>query len=58
MRKQPRTKETTHAAGKRLLAAGSKINGTWNVVTFLRPASGTVSQPFWESTRQAAARSR
>ena len=58
MRKQREAKQTTHAAGKRLLAAGSKINGTWNVVTFLRPASGSASEPFWESTRHAATRSR
>jgi len=58
MRKQRQAKETTHAAGKRLLAAGAKINGTWNVVTFLRPASGGSSQPFWESTRHSTARAR
>ncbi len=58
MRKQREAKKTALPAGKRLLAAGSKINGTWQVVTFLRPASGSATQPFWESTRQSASRAR
>ncbi len=37
---------------KRMLAAGRKINGIWNVTTFLRAAAGGSHETFWEA-RQA-----
>lgn len=47
-------------ARKRMLAAGRKINGTWEVRTFMRFAAGGTRETFWESTRRGgdAARSR
>jgi len=42
---------------KRMLAAGRKINGTWNVTTFLRAAVGGTRETFWEA-RQLEASSR
>lgn len=46
-------KEGTRKPPKRLLAAGRKINGTWQVKTFLRAANDAV-QPFWQSTPSRA----
>ena len=41
---------TGNNASKRMLAAGRKINGTWEVRTFLRFAAERT--PFWEATRR------
>ncbi len=35
-------------APKRLLAVGRKINGTWEVRTFMRTAAGNGRRTFWE----------
>ncbi len=35
-------------APKRLLAVGRKINGTWEVRTFMREAVGGGRRTFWE----------
>lgn len=48
-------KNADRKPAKRLLAAGRKINGTWQVKTFLRSTADT-STPFWQST--ASTRSR
>ncbi len=41
-------KEGSRKPPKRLLAAGRKINGTWQVKTFLRPTSER--EPFWQAS--------
>ncbi len=44
---------------KRLLAAGRKINGTWEVRTFLRLGAAnaaTPSETFWERWRWSGSR--
>jgi hypothetical protein len=38
---------------KRLLVAGRKINGIWQVRTFLRAASSTTRDAFWETATTA-----
>jgi hypothetical protein len=46
------TKEDTRKPAKRMVAAGRKINGTWQVKTFLR----TVNEPrapFWQTPPRA-----
>ncbi|MBI3770359.1 MAG: hypothetical protein HY271_17960 [Deltaproteobacteria bacterium] len=42
-------KDGTRKPAKRLLATGRKINGTWEVKTFLRVANDA-REPFWHST--------
>ena len=42
-------KDGSRKPAKRLLAAGRKINGTWQVKTFLR-AANDVREPFWQTT--------
>ena len=42
------TKESTRKPAKRMVAAGRKINGTWQVKTFLRAANDT-REPFWQT---------
>jgi hypothetical protein len=42
-------KDGSRKPAKRLLAAGRKINGTWQVRTFLR-AANDVREPFWQTT--------
>jgi hypothetical protein len=37
---------------KRLLAYGKKINGTWEVRTFLRAAAGGIRHTFWETAQE------
>ena len=44
--------ETTAArttVSKRLLAIGRRINGTWEIRTFLRKAAGNGRRAFWET---------
>ena len=55
---QRHTTEGSRPARKRLLAAGRKINGTWNVTTFLRAAAGGSGDTFWESSETAVPRRR
>ena len=45
--------EGARKPAKRLLAAGRKINGTWEVRTFMRSAAGATSstETFWERWR-------
>jgi hypothetical protein len=50
--------EASRPARKRLLATGRKINGTWNVTTFLRAVAGGSGTTFWESTETAVPRRR
>lgn len=45
-------KEETRKPAKRLLVAGRKINGTWQVKTFLRTA-GDPRKPFWQTPARA-----
>jgi hypothetical protein len=42
------TKEGTRKPAKRMVAAGRKINGTWQVKTFLR-AANEPREPFWQT---------
>jgi hypothetical protein len=42
-------KDGSRKPAKRLLAAGRKINGTWQVRTFLR-AANDAREPFWQTT--------
>ena len=42
-------------ARKRMLAAGRKINGIWNVTTFLRAAAGGPHETFWEARQPPTA---
>ena len=46
--------EGARPARKRMLAAGRKINGTWNVTTFLRAAAGGTHETFWEARQLEA----
>ena len=50
--------EVARPPRKRMLATGRKINGTWNVVTFLRAAAGGSRETFWESSETAVPRRR
>jgi len=54
MRSETTTEQTT--ARKRLLATGRKINGTWEIRTFMRKAANGGRRTFWEArdTRAAA----
>lgn len=49
MMKHRTLKEGGRKPAKRLLAAGRKINGTWQVKTFLHTAPEP-REPFWQST--------
>jgi hypothetical protein len=49
MSTQRMMKDGTRKPAKRLLVAGRKINGTWQVKTFLRTVNDT-REPFWQST--------
>ena len=49
MTKQRTLKDAARKPAKRLLAAGRKIDGTWQVKTFLRTTADT-REPFWQST--------
>jgi hypothetical protein len=51
MHQQREATEGPRPSEKRMLAAGAKINGTWQVTTFLRPAGTASRQPFWEGPR-------
>jgi hypothetical protein len=42
------TKDGKRKPAKRLLATGRKINGTWQVRTFLR-AANDAREPFWQT---------
>jgi len=48
----PSTQESRRTR-KHLLALGRKINGTWEVRTFLRDAAGTARNTFWERNGSA-----
>jgi len=53
MSQQTRT-DGARKPAKRMLAAGRKINGTWEVRTFLRlgqAAAATEDETFWERWR-------
>jgi hypothetical protein len=50
MMMRDQAQQATGSANKRMLAAGRKINGTWEVRTFLRFAAERT--PFWEATRR------
>lgn len=39
---------------KRLLAAGRKVNGVWQVKTFLRAATVGARETFWEKSSRRA----
>ena len=41
-------KDGARKPAKRMLATGRKINGTWQVKTFLR-AANDVREPFWQT---------
>lgn len=45
-------KEGTRKPAKRMVAAGRKINGTWQVKTFLR-AVNEPREPFWQTPTRA-----
>jgi hypothetical protein len=45
-------KEGTRKPPKRMVAAGRKINGTWQVKTFLRAVSEP-REPFWQTPTRA-----
>ena len=47
MRTEATTGQTT--ARKRLLATGRKINGTWEIRTFMRNAANGGRRTFWEA---------
>ena len=56
MSQQHKMVEGARKPAKRLLATGRKINGTWEVRTFLRlgaanAAAGTANETFWERWR-------
>jgi hypothetical protein len=56
MSEQRKMVEGTRKPAKRLLATGRKINGTWEVRTFLRlgaanAAAGNGNETFWERWR-------
>jgi len=53
MSQKAKTGEGTRKPAKRMLATGRKINGTWEVRTFMRPVAGTASgnETFWERFR-------
>jgi len=42
------TKDQKRKPPKRMLAAGRKIDGVWQVKTFLRASAGDGRQTFWE----------
>ena len=51
------TKGRTVAEGKRkpakrMLATGRKIDGVWQVRTFLRSLTGDTPEHFWETSRR------
>ncbi|MCC6766699.1 MAG: hypothetical protein IT293_18730 [Deltaproteobacteria bacterium] len=51
---QHKTGEGTRKPAKRLLATGRKINGTWEVRTFMRVGAANAaagSETFWERWR-------
>lgn len=56
MRSETTTGQTT--ARKRLLATGRKINGTWEIRTFMREAANGGRRPFWEALDSRAAAKR
>jgi hypothetical protein len=41
-------KDGARKPAKRMVAAGKKINGTWQVKTFL-PAANAPREPFWQT---------
>ena len=45
-------------ARKRMLAAGRKINGTWEVRTFMREAASGGRRTFWEQKDSRRAKRR
>ncbi len=47
MRNEATTEQST--ARKRLLATGRKINGTWEIRTFMRNAANGGRRTFWEA---------
>jgi len=53
MSQQHKMVEGTRKPAKRLLATGRKINGTWEVRTFLRlgAANAAGNETFWERWR-------
>jgi hypothetical protein len=53
MSQQGKTGEGTRKPAKRMLATGRKINGTWEVRTFMRSVAGTApkNETFWERFR-------
>ena len=53
MSQQRQTAEGTRKPAKRMLATGRKINGTWEVRTFMRSAAGAAAstETFWERWR-------
>ena len=54
-----RTETTTQTATrKRLLAAGRKINGTWEIRTFMRDAANGGRRTFWEGADSRTASKR
>ena len=51
MRGAATTGETTPR--KRLLATGRKMNGTWEIRTFMREAANGGRRTFWEKTTES-----
>jgi hypothetical protein len=47
---QRKSESVAQPSTKRMLATGRKINGVWQVKTFLRAAAGG-GTAFWEGTR-------
>jgi hypothetical protein len=58
MSQQRQTTEGTRKPAKRMLATGRKINGTWEVRTFMRSAAGEPAgtETFWERWRWSSRR--
>jgi hypothetical protein len=56
MRENGSSQETS--GRRRMLATGRKINGTWEIRTFMRDAANGGRRTFWESheTRQSKRR--
>jgi hypothetical protein len=50
------TREGKRPSHKRLLAAGRKVDGVWQVKTFLRAATSDARETFWETAARRRAK--